>query len=241
VDYYSIQKKDNIGTLSAQVTVDNESLFRDRVTRGAVPSGDPYSVGPITLVDVSSMNFLKARNEGFDVALGYRKATSQHGKFQLNLTQTFARHYLRQTVFGAPYVDWVNTSGSGPLKYRSAATLDWEFRRWTLGWSTYYYGHYKVLAPPLTTSTASIVRQGGLHVSGQIYHNAFATYRFGGGLAGTSSRLGWLTRGLELQVGIENLFNKIPPYEGNSPNGFTYSTWGNLRLREYRLSLRKAF
>ena len=50
-----------------------------------------------------------------------------------------------------------------------------------------------------------------------------------------------LTRGLELQVGLENIFDKVPPYEGNSPNGFTYSTWGSLRLREYRVALKKSF
>ena len=133
----------------------------------------------------------------------------------------------------------LNFSGSGPLAFRTFGTLDWEIKQWTFGWSAYYYGRYKVLAPPVFASTAALVRQGGPFVSSQIYHNAYVSYRFGGGDA--ASRLRSLTRGLELQVGIENVFDHVPPYEGNSPNGFTFSTWGNLRLREYRLSLRKAF
>ena len=239
VDYYSIKKEDNIGTLTAQLMLQNENLFPERITRGPVPAGDSFGVGPVTLVDISAMNFLRARNEGFDVAFLYRKPTTSLGTLTFSANATVARHYLRQTALGAPYLDYVNFSGSGPLAFRTFGTLDWEIKQWTFGWSAYYYGRYKVLAPPVFASTAALVRQGGPFVSSQIYHNAYVSYRFGGGDA--ASRLRSLTRGLELQVGIENVFDHVPPYEGNSPNGFTYSTWGNLRLREYRLSLRKVF
>ena len=239
IDYYSIKKADNIGNLTAPLMLQNESLFPERITRGPVPAGDPFGVGPVTLVDISAMNFLRARNEGFDVAFHFRKPTADHGTVTLGAQATVARHYLRQTALGAPYLDYVNFSGSGPLAFRTFGTLDWEFKQWTFGWSAYYYGRYKVLAPPVFASTAALVRQGGPFVSSQIYHNAYIAYRFAGG--DPDSRLRALTRGLELQVGMENVFDRVPPYEGNSPNGFTYSTWGNLRLREYRLSLRKAF
>lgn len=239
-DYYRIEKEDNIGTLSAQILVDNETLFPGRITRDPVPAGDSFGVGPITLIDTSSLNLLKARNEGVDVSLSYRRKTASLGEFQFSLNNTFALHFKRQTVFGAPFVDWVNTSGSAPLKFRSAGSLVWDRDAWKFGWSANYYGRYKVLAPPVTTSTASVVRQGGLYIPSQVYHNAFASYRFNA-TPGAPSRRDSLTRGLELQLGIENIFNRIPPYEGNSPNGFTYSTWGSLRLREYRVALKKAF
>jgi len=239
-DYYRIEKQDNIGTLAAQILIDNETLFPGRITRDPVPPGDSFGVGPITLVDTSSLNLLKALNEGVDLGISYRRKTAASGEIHLNVTNTFALHYKRQTVFGAPFVDWVNTSGSAPLKFRSAGSLIWDRGAWTLGWSANYNGRYKVLAPPVTTNTSALVRQGGLYVSSQIYHNAFVSYRFnakpGARRVGDS-----LMRGLELQVGLENIFDKVPPYEGNSPNGFTYSTWGSLRLREYRVALKKTF
>ena len=239
-DYYRIEKKNNIGSLAAQVLVDNEALFPERITRDAAAPGDPFPVGPITLVDTSSLNLLKALNEGVDLSLSYRRKTASLGEFHFNVTNTFALHYKRQTVFGAPYVDWVNTSGSAPLKFRSAGSLVWDRGPWTLGWSANYYGRYKVLAPPVTTSTAALTRQGGLYVSSQVYHSAFLAYRFDNPARARTTPHS-LTRGLELQFGLENIFDKIPPYEGNSPNGFTYSTWGNLRLREYRVALKKSF
>jgi iron complex outermembrane receptor protein len=205
-----------------------------------VPAGDAFGAGPITLVDTSSLNLLQALNEGVDLSVNYRRRTASCGEFHFNVTNTFALHYKRRTVFGAPFVDWINTSGSAPLRFRSTGSLIWERGAWTVGWSANYHGRYKVLAPPVTTSTAALLRQGGLYVSSQIYHHVFVAHRFSatpGPRAGRDS----LARGLELQVGIENVFDRVPPYEGNSPNGFTYSTWGNLRLREYRVAVKKSF
>lgn len=240
VDYYRIRKTDNIGSLAAQVMVDNEALFPDRIVRDRPAAGDAFAVGPITLVDTSSLNLLRALNEGIDVGVGYRRKTASRGEFRLAGNGTLALHYKRQTVFGAPFVDWVNTSGSAPLRFRGTGSLAWDRGPWTLGWSVQHYGRYKVLAPPVTPSTAALVRQGGPYVASQTYHNAFAAFRFDG-RTGSRSPGARLTAGLELQVGVENVFDAVPPYEGNSPNGFTYSTWGSLRLREYRLSLRKLF
>ena len=66
--------------------------------------------------------------------------------------------------------------------------------------------------------------QGSAHVDSQMYHDAFATYRF--------ERLG----GSELTLGFRNVFNTRPPRDQQS-----YSTYGDPRLASYYLGFRMSF
>ncbi len=66
-------------TLTQQQIVDNEALYPGRVTRAAPAPGDPYSVGPISLIDDSLITATKANTTGYDVSLNYRWKTRASG------------------------------------------------------------------------------------------------------------------------------------------------------------------
>jgi len=44
---------------------------------------------------------------------------------------------------------------------------------------------------------------------------------------------------LTVQVGIKNLFNTLPPFDAYY-NPYYYSPYGDPRLRDYRISIRKS-
>lgn len=71
-----------------------------------------------------------------------------------------------------------------------------------------------------------------------MYHDVFASYRFG-----ARSGAGWsegLLKGLEVQLGVKNVFKTIPPFQ--SSNDVIYmSSYGDVRLRDISLSIKKAF
>lgn len=242
VEYFVIRKQNNIGTITAQQTVDNESLFPDRVVRAAAASGDPYGVGQISSVNISSMNLLKTFVEGYDVNLSYRRPTDRFGTFELSGLATFNNHNKRKTTYGQPYYEYAGFTGYA-LKFQGNATLTWEYRRFTAGWTTRYYPKLKLYGPPLTTSTTTWQQNGGSpYVPSQAYSDVFVSYRFPGRGHGVSNKA-WrdrLVRDTEIQLGVNNVLKQIPPFDPGSFGSYPYSTYGDLRLREYRISIKKA-
>lgn len=242
VEFYSIEKRNNIGSLAAQIMVESESIFPGRVIRDPVPAGDPYAVGPITLVDLKSMNLYKAFNEGYDISVSYRRQTGSYGSFDFTFLTSLPTHYKRKTALNQPYLDYVNYPGSGPLAFRYNTTLVWDYRQWNLGWTTSYYGKSKVFGPPVSTSTTSIDAQGSATTPSQMYHDMFVGYRFDADNMSkrVPSVMVRALKGVDIQISILDVFNKEPPFELGATS-YWYSTWGSLRLREYKLSIKKAF
>jgi outer membrane receptor protein involved in Fe transport len=239
LEYYSIEKRNNIGTIGGQTLVENEALFPDRVVRDPVPAGDPYGVGPITLLNLRSMNLFKAYNEGYDFSASYSRRTETLGGFEFSFNTSLPKRAKRKTVANQPYLDYVNFAGSGPLAFRYNTAFVWDYRGWSLGWNTRYYGKSRVSGPPINSSLLTIQASGSATNSQQSYHDLLLGYRFGPKTAHVKDPFN-LLKGLELQLGILNVFNQEPPFDV-AASSFWYSTWGNLRLREYRLSVKKSF
>src|SRR5262249_51232141 len=123
LDYYRIRKTDNIATLTPQVLLANESEFPGRVIRDAPVANDPYSVGKITLIDVTSINLARAETQGLDLSLSYRAETAEHGTFDFMLLGTKIISFKQQSTLGAPFIERVNNGGPTPLRYRANATV----------------------------------------------------------------------------------------------------------------------
>jgi hypothetical protein len=85
----------------------------------------------------------------------------------------------------------------------------------------------------VTTSTGP---QGGTTVASQTYHNVNVTYHFGAKHERASFR------GLSVQLTVNNVFATEPPFDaGNNRSPFFYSRYGNVRLRDYVLRVKKDF
>jgi hypothetical protein len=199
---------------------------------------DPTS-GRITVVDVSYLNATQFKTNGWDLTIGYRKPTT-FGTFDLNALGTVIEHDRRQYTIGGPSLDYVGFPGeNGEGKTKANLTLSWEYRQWTLGWTTIYYGNYTQYNAPGSPSylqygpnTYFTDAQGGYTIPSQVYHTLFGSYGFG------KSPVSLLSD-LTIQFGIKNLFNTLPPFDAYY-EPYYYSPYGDPRLRDYWISLKKA-
>lgn len=240
VDYSFTRTQDNIGTLSTQQIIDYEDQYPDRVTRAAPEPGDPFGVGAIETVNISPLNLLKAHVETIDVTASYRQRTAQLGNFTVSSRGTFGNHYRRKTALNQPMIEYGNVSGLGPLKFTGNASLTWDYRRVTVRWTTRYYCKYRVAGPPIAAVTVNILPQGGEFVFSQNYSDLLLGYRFPDpASARTAPRLERALAGVEVQLGVDNVLNEIPPYDWYSL--YNYSSRGNPRLRDFRLSVKRPF
>jgi len=228
LDYTRIEKRDNIVSLTAQQTIDNESIAPDRVIRGPRLPDDPADwAGPITVIDRTNMNRAWAEVEAFDLTADYARDTESFGRFELYALATWQTHYETQLLPTEPVVENVGVSSDNPLKFKANAGALWKFNHWSAGWNGRYFDSYVV-----SRNAATILNQGTSRVPSQHYHDAFVGYRFE-----APSRL---LDGLELQAGVKNIFNAKPPLDmGNT--FFFYSLFGDPRLSSYYISLKQQF
>jgi iron complex outermembrane recepter protein len=232
VDYTQIDKTDNITTLTRQQIVDNEAIFPDRVVRGPVPTGDPYGVGPITSVDITSVNIARAEVTAYDVQLDYERATSRAGKFGFYGYATWQPHYLTQLLPGLAFIENAGVTSSNPLRFKANAGLRWKRGRLSAGWNARYFDSYVV-----STNATVLLNQGARMVPSQIYHDLTLGYRFEGASSGSalSRAMAWT----EIQFAVKNVFNTHPPFDAG--NAYYYSGFADPRLATYVLSLKRSF
>jgi outer membrane receptor protein involved in Fe transport len=230
-------------TPTPQQIVTAESEFPSRVQRSAPVAGSPFAVGPITVVDYSVLAANQAETDGFDFTASYTLKTASAGTFLLSSTATNIEHYKQQTVPNLPMQEMVNQVGNGgPVKLKGNAELTWEFKHWTLGWTTTYYGAYQQFN--LNGVTTDVLEQGSPTIPSQTYNDAFVGYRFPD--PGHGDETSWASRslsGVRIQLGLKDVFNKVPPFDAfySGVAGDYTSPLGDPRLRSYWLSVTKAF
>lgn len=233
-DYYLITQPNDIVGPTAQQVIDDPSLV-GRVTR------DP-STGLITKVDTSYLNATEYRTSGWDSAIDYSKATSL-GAFAFHAGGTFIRYDLRQLSIGSPFVEFAGfPNDGGEAKIKANAALNWSWRStWKAGWMVTYFGNYRQEFTPGSPSaildgfsSPIVAAQGSSVIPSQTYHDIYVSYTFD--QPHPAERL---LKGTTLQVSIKNLFNTTPPFDAANLVYFG-SLYGNARLREYQLSIRKS-
>jgi len=230
-DWYKIEKKNNLTSLSAQAILDEEANFSERIIRATPAPGDPFGVGEVLQVNTTMMNMLKMETAGLDLGARYRFSAGEVGDFDLGLNATFTDYYREQTAFNTPLVDWVgipSRNSSGPIDSRINANLLWQRRQWSAGWSAQYYDSYQI-NPSSTTAVLSQGRSG--KVSSQTYHDAFVRYHL-------PQRKGLLA-GTEFSFGVKNLFNQAPPIDMSRRH--YYSSFGDPRMRRFYANVKKTF
>ena len=169
------------------------------------------------------------------------------GVFALRTRATFADHLKLPPAIGYPamdYLDYVNSGGVN--KTKTTTTLSWGHKQWRASWTTTYQGGYKQAGAPgdpvylgvanptlVTTSTGP---QGGNTVAAQTYHNTTVSYAFG---ARNENRY---LKGLTVSLSVNNVFNTEPPFDAAAVRDpFFYSRYGNVRLRDFVVRVKKDF
>jgi iron complex outermembrane receptor protein len=253
LEYYRITQPNYIENPTVQQAVN----IPGAVTR------DP-TTGLITSVSLAPVNAAEYKTSGWDVKADYSKLT-HFGIFGLRAAATFIKYDQRQLKIDGPFYEYAgfpNDGGEGKIK--ANATLSWEYRHWTATWTaTYYSGYYQEFSrgSPSGLQNPGLVSpilaaQGANTIPSQIYHDIYMSYAFGqrSGMGSVSVQRGGtgdvsvsrsrdlvstLLSNLTVSFGIRNVFNTLPPFDVY--NTYFYSTYGDPRLREFRLTVKKSF
>jgi outer membrane receptor protein involved in Fe transport len=239
LDWSRIEKTNNIVSFgpATQALMDRENLFPSRFIRAAPAPGDPFGVGRLIQLDLTSINLAQAEVEAWDAAIDYAPQTERYGTFDLFSTLTWLAHFKTKALPTEPFVDSVGIGSSlvslstgSPLRLRASGGVTWSRRGLNLTWQSQYFHHYIA-----STNAATLLMQGNAgRVPSQVYHDVSATYSFA-----SAAGLAWLAN-TRLQLGLQNVFNRQPPVDVNFQNTF-YSPFGDPRLRSYSLSIRHGF
>jgi hypothetical protein len=244
-DFIRIDKFNNIVGWpgGAAGALANEAQYPDRVTRGPVPAGDRFGVGPVTGFDVTSINLARSQVIAYDYHLEY-SVSNGFGAFRFYADATRAVHLRTQNVPGSSvFVENVGNnpeSGNTGFKLRANAGLTWEKNEWKLGWMTRYYSDYRSdrASQSDAVNLLSRLNQGnGGVVPSQTYHDFFGSYSFRKKTMRTDT-LGRLFAKTDIQVGIRNVFNRRGPYE--AINGFYFATPSDPRLATYYITIKRS-
>lgn len=226
LDWTRIKKRNNVALIDpTQENVNNELLIPGFIVRG--PPSDGYEVGPIIQINNTLLNIARETVEAYDLAFNYRWETGRWGSFELSGDGSRRVHNQKQILKFLPVIE----NALLAPEWKATAAIDWDWRQWRLNWTVRYLDRYFLL------SDGTILPiQGSRAVASQTYHDVQVRYQFneasGRGLAGD------ILSGLEVQIGVRNIFDKDPPFDASSQQ--FYSTYGDPRGASYYVSLTKS-
>jgi iron complex outermembrane recepter protein len=236
LDWTKTEKTGQIAALSlSQETIDQELSIPGLVSRALTTDG---SIGAITGVNLGLLNIARAEFEAYDASVDYGLEVPHRGAFDLSLGVTRLMHFKTQTTEASPVVENVGVetaaiSGAtvgGGLRWKANSTLVWSYNDWKLGWAAQYYGSYW-----LNLDHSIVATQGSRTIPSQIYHDAFL-----GWMVPIGSRFSAISK-LEIQLNVQNVFDKSPPVDVIGAQQVGYSPWGDPRLANYSISFRTGF
>jgi hypothetical protein len=206
--YLDVTQRDQLRNFSAQDILDNEAALSGRVTRIAPADEDAANglPGEITQVDITP--FSGGQRE--DRSLGFRAQFSYTGPKIGTLTiRGSAQHILssnNELIAGIPIVS--TDDQEVPPAWKAFTQADWQRGKWGAGSTFTYVGGGRYAGLPYASFGTLDAR-----VVYQIEHPLN----------------GWLGKTLRIGAGIQNLFDRAPPfantitgYRGGSPLGRTY-------------------
>ncbi len=205
-NFYETVQTDVLQLLSAQTIINNESLFPGRITRAAPDSTDQAlnQPGRITAIDLVFANFGRVLNRSADIIVDYTLPWEQLGRWRVNLGASTTLEATRQLAPGQPAVV-LDDDTSAPPKWKINAAVFWRKGSWNASAFLWYLDSFRsnnagnALVANGTTITylpTPAVTKLDLRVG---YEFADGVWRGYG-------------KGLRLGVGVNNVFDKEPPF-----------------------------
>ena len=225
-DWWRIDMKNRVESLTAQVMLANEALFQDRIVRD--PPTEVGRAGVLRSIDSSRINLGGVKTAGVDLGI---KADflSDFGRFSPELQATWFDRFESTDVPGqAPVarVDLASEQGS-ILDWRAVLSLRW--KRGAFGAAM--FARY---TPSYDDAIAGV--RTGRTIDAQTLFDLQGSMDFGL-FYGGESRLS----GLKLWAGAVNVFDEQPSFaEVGDAIGFD-SSQSELKQRSYYLRLEKEF
>lgn len=169
--------------------------------------------GRLTRVDVFTVNLSRRRLEGWDFGVRQRGQIAG-GTWNAAASGTYT-HFS-----GGAYdrlTPMINSAGaSGQPRWRARGALDWTRGAWAAG------------------TTMTYQASSGYHDPNGYYQKPYRVVYVHANY--TSPRQSWL-RGMEIQLGVDDLFDEDPPLNLDHPIGFSYSTIARPQGRFWRVTL----
>ncbi len=211
--YSDVTQEGQQRTFSAQDILDNESALGGRVTR-LPPTEDDIANGlPGEIVQVDTTAFSGGRREDRNVGL-----LAQFSGTSPRLgTLTFrgsGQHLLRSSnelIAGIPVVS--TSDEEAPPAWNFSSQVFWQLHQWSVGGTFNYAGKGRYAGLPYS-SFATLDARVAYQIDKPVH--------------------GWLGRMLRIGVGIQNLFDRDPPF-ANTITGFR---GGSALGRTYEVTLR---
>lgn len=243
LEYYNITQPNFITIPTAQQVV-NDPAYQNRVTR------DPVT-GLVSVVNLSNINALKYETAGWDIAVDFRKAL-EVGTVDFHFGETVVTKDKRQYAVGSSKLNYLGfPAEGGEGKYKANASISFERRAWSFSWSARYFGGYQIYGSRGSPTdiqgnfngsfTTYVGPQGSSSVESQVYHDLFVSYTCSRKNAvGLGDFPGRILRSVTVTLGLKNVFNTKPPLDAfYAP--YYYSPYGDARLRDLALTIKKAF
>ena len=198
LDYWNIQKSNLISTLGVDVILADLNKYGSLVHRYWDPQlpadcqadYDPDDYG-ICGIDLIKENRGKQKISGLDLGASLSGLKTRFGEFGLRLNGTLTLKSERQTGNGDPFISDLGrfVNDSAVQRWRHTVSADWAMGAYSLTLSNSYLSGY---------TDQHIVGKDDRKVAAYSLWNLSAAWE--------------ATKSLTLRAGVQNLFDKAPPY-----------------------------
>jgi len=197
VDYFDIKIEGAISSFGAQTTVDQcvrQPVFPDNPFCSLIQR--QAGTGLVLRIDAQAINAAILHTKGVDFSLDYSTDLGE-GLINFNMNGTYADENVFTPFIGG---DEVSVIGSiGAPKWKANATVTYDINSWRVGWSTRFIDN--VVPDPESPDAF------GGSVGSFFYNDIQARYSFGD------------SGQYELFAGVDNVFDKEPPFLGQGRPG----------------------
>jgi len=183
MDYYRIDRKNEINILSLAQILDNEKnpspLYRGRIQRGPAAPGQP--VGNIQSIRTGFINIGRTVTSGVDLDLNARFSLGEYGKLSTNALVSYTSVYKNSPEDGSGYVSYVDYRDYP--RVRGTIRTTWERGNWVSTLTTRYFSGFHTYSNGDTSATtcnnkaANSIYIGYCRVTEQVTFDLGTEYR----------------------------------------------------------------
>jgi outer membrane receptor protein involved in Fe transport len=155
------------------------------------------TVGGVTEVILTNQNVASTKVEGYDASISYGFRTEDvmgkdYGDLALRLDGTWMYRFITQGLPGQAYTQFANTINNATPEWKAAGSVRWTYDQFSFTWKTIYYGS-------MISNNAVLPTALEHYYTGDYFrHDLRFTYK--------------LNDDVTFRGGVDNLFNKKPPF-----------------------------
>jgi iron complex outermembrane recepter protein len=202
-DYYSIKRRNEIGTVSATFVIDNPTRYPGRVVRGPNLPDDPAGiVGPLRSIALQYENLGRTNTTGLDIDLRVKVPLAEYGRLESGVTVAHTLTWEQSATIDAPLINY-NGSSNQP-RTRVTAFVDWERGPWVSGLRMNHTSGFDWAGSTGGDCDPRLDKVGLCRTGEYTTFDLFVRYS------------GF--KNMKLSMGARNIFDKYPPVD---PRGLT--------------------